>query len=219
MANGKIVQIIGPVVDVEFPADQMPDIYNALLVEIDPGADDTGEGKRTIYAEVALHIGDNLVLNYTFLQANKTKQGRGASATRPPATTWNQGGPSPVHTGKVQYTLNDNNYVEASINNTGLGFFLEPQGGRDVPQVNYEYADGSWANSYFYYDTDRPLWNVRVDANTYIAGDSMDHEFKYGYSFRDAGVYSDSGIGSASGIIVPLMFLLLVAAAASATSD
>jgi len=106
-----------------------------------------------------------------------------------------------VHTGKAQYTLNDNNYVEASINNTGLGFFLEPQGGRDVPQVNYEYADGSWSESYFYYLTDRPLWNVRVDGNTYIGGTNVDHEFKYGYSFRDAGVYSDSGIGSASGII------------------
>ena len=34
---GTVVQVIGPVVDVEFPADQMPDIYNALLIDIDTG--------------------------------------------------------------------------------------------------------------------------------------------------------------------------------------
>lgn len=147
------------------------------------------------HAKGNAHLTDNMVLQYTFIMAEKTKQGRGASATRPPATTWNQGGPSPVHTGKLQYTINDNNYVEASVNNTGLGFFLEPQGGRDV-QVTYNYNGGLWGESYFYYDTDRPLWNVRVDGNTYVAGSDIDNELKYGYSYRHGGVYSDSGIGS-----------------------
>ena len=34
MADGKIVQIIGPVVDVEFPDGSIPAIYNALEVEL-----------------------------------------------------------------------------------------------------------------------------------------------------------------------------------------
>ena len=53
---GRVARVIGPVVDVEFPVDQMPDIYHALLV-------DTGVGgeKRTMTMEVALHIGDNMV--------------------------------------------------------------------------------------------------------------------------------------------------------------
>ena len=55
-AVGRVARVIGPVVDVEFPADQMPDIYNALLIDID-----AGEQTRTIYAEVALHVGDNMV--------------------------------------------------------------------------------------------------------------------------------------------------------------
>ncbi|HEY3176896.1 MAG TPA: F0F1 ATP synthase subunit beta, partial [Candidatus Polarisedimenticolia bacterium] len=33
MSQGKIVQVIGPVVDVEFPAGQLPAIYNALEVQ------------------------------------------------------------------------------------------------------------------------------------------------------------------------------------------
>ncbi len=55
-ATGRVARVIGPVVDVEFSADQMPDIYHALLVEISDG-----ETTRTITAEVALHVGDNIV--------------------------------------------------------------------------------------------------------------------------------------------------------------
>ena len=38
MADGKVVQIIGPVVDVEFPEGSMPGIYNALEVELSGSA-------------------------------------------------------------------------------------------------------------------------------------------------------------------------------------
>ena len=33
MSSGKVVQIIGAVVDVEFPADSIPQVYNALVVD------------------------------------------------------------------------------------------------------------------------------------------------------------------------------------------
>jgi hypothetical protein len=144
---------------------------------------------KNIHGKGNLHLGDSFVLNYTYVKAQKTKQGRGASATRPPPTTFNQGGPSGFHTVKAQYTLSDNNYVEVSYNNTPLGFFLEPQGGRDV-QPSYDFATGLWGNSYYFYDTDRPLTNVRVDGNSYIAGANVDHEIKYGYSYRSAGTAS-----------------------------
>ncbi len=56
MNKGKIVQIIGPVVDVEFP-DPLPGIYNALIVEYDlPFA-----GKTKLTLEVQQHLGDNWV--------------------------------------------------------------------------------------------------------------------------------------------------------------
>ncbi len=144
---------------------------------------------KNIHGKGNLHLGDAFVLNYTYVSANKTKQGRGASATRPPDTTFNQGGPTPTHTVKAQYTINDNNYVEAAYNNTGLGFFLEPQGGRNI-QPSYDLSTGEWGNSYFFYDTDRPLKNIRLDGNSYIAGANVDHEIKYGYSYRKAGVAS-----------------------------
>jgi F-type H+-transporting ATPase subunit beta len=56
MNKGKIVQIIGPVVDVEFP-DPLPAIYNALTVEFEvPGL---GKTRQTL--EVEQHLGDNWI--------------------------------------------------------------------------------------------------------------------------------------------------------------
>ncbi len=53
---GRIARVIGPVVDVEFPSDSMPEIYNALRVDIT-----LGDQTTTITLEVAQHIGDGMV--------------------------------------------------------------------------------------------------------------------------------------------------------------
>ncbi len=52
MATGKVVQIIGTVVDVEFEPDQLPKLFDALLVE--------REGEKLVL-EVQQHIGNNWV--------------------------------------------------------------------------------------------------------------------------------------------------------------
>ena len=52
-AEGRIVQIIGTVIDVEFPPDQLPAIYNALRI-------DRGDGTSLI-VEVQQHVGNNWV--------------------------------------------------------------------------------------------------------------------------------------------------------------
>src|SRR5215470_17135229 len=54
--TGQVVRVIGPVVDVEFPRDAMPDIYNALHVDVTLSG-----GTRTLTLEVAQHLGDNMV--------------------------------------------------------------------------------------------------------------------------------------------------------------
>ncbi|MCM0598881.1 F0F1 ATP synthase subunit beta [Periweissella fabalis] len=54
MSTGKVLQVIGPVVDVEFPLDgKLPDINNALVI-------DKGEG-ATLTVEVSLALGDGVV--------------------------------------------------------------------------------------------------------------------------------------------------------------
>jgi F-type H+-transporting ATPase subunit beta len=56
IGTGRVARVIGPVVDVEFPADAMPEIYYALHVDITYGGE-----TRTLTLEVEQHIGDNTV--------------------------------------------------------------------------------------------------------------------------------------------------------------
>jgi len=57
MSQGKIVQCIGAVVDVEFPRDSIPKIYDALIV---PG-DDTSVAEKGLTLEVQQQVGDGVV--------------------------------------------------------------------------------------------------------------------------------------------------------------
>lgn len=53
---GKVIQVIGPVVDVEFPPEQLPEIYNAVKIQ-----GQSGEVEVRLTAEVMQHLGDNTV--------------------------------------------------------------------------------------------------------------------------------------------------------------
>jgi len=55
---GKVIQIIGPAVDIEFAEGQLPAIYNAIRV-VDDG--ELGKVKIDVVVEVANHIGENQV--------------------------------------------------------------------------------------------------------------------------------------------------------------
>ncbi|MFF0657020.1 MULTISPECIES: F0F1 ATP synthase subunit beta [Micromonospora] len=55
-ATGRVVRVIGPVVDAEFPRDAMPELFNALHVDVTLSG-----GEKTLTLEVAQHLGDNLV--------------------------------------------------------------------------------------------------------------------------------------------------------------
>jgi len=72
MSSGKIVQIIGAVVDVEFPSDAIPKIYDALIVE--------GEGIETTL-EVQQQIGDGVVRTIALGSTDGLKRGLNVSNT------------------------------------------------------------------------------------------------------------------------------------------
>src|SRR5450755_2816605 len=54
--TGRVARVTGPVVDVEFPSDQMPEIYFALHVDVT-----LGDTTKTLTLEVEQHLGDDLV--------------------------------------------------------------------------------------------------------------------------------------------------------------
>jgi len=95
---GRIARVIGPVVDVEFPVDNMPDIYNKLEVELTL----SGESK-TLSLEVAQHIGDGMVRAISLQPTDGLVRGASVQDTGGPITV-------PVGNGtlgKVFNTLGD----------------------------------------------------------------------------------------------------------------
>lgn len=59
MAKGRVVQVMGPVVDIEFDRGSLPAIYNAIKIE--HKAQNSGEREINLTVEAAVHLGDNMV--------------------------------------------------------------------------------------------------------------------------------------------------------------
>jgi F-type H+-transporting ATPase subunit beta len=80
-ATGRISRIIGPVVDVEFPSDAMPENYNLLKTEVTL----LGE-TRTLNLEVAQYVGDNLVRAISLQPTDGLVRGAAVQDTGGPIT-------------------------------------------------------------------------------------------------------------------------------------
>src|SRR6476469_2064411 len=78
---GRISRIIGPVVDVEFPVEAMPEQYNLLTTEVTLA----GETKR-LNLEVAQHIGDNMVFAISLQPTDGLVRGSAVQDTGGPIT-------------------------------------------------------------------------------------------------------------------------------------
>ncbi len=90
MNEGKIAQIIGPVVDVEFPPDNLPAIHNAVTVARDDG---------TLTLEVGQHLGENTVRCVSMAPTDGLVRGMQVTDTRAPITV-------PVGTGTLGRIMN-----------------------------------------------------------------------------------------------------------------
>jgi F-type H+-transporting ATPase subunit beta len=74
-AKGKVIQIIGPVVDVRFEAEELPNIYEAIHIE---------HNAKTLVLEVAQHIGDNTVRCISMSSTDGLVRGTDAASTGAP---------------------------------------------------------------------------------------------------------------------------------------
>lgn len=79
---GKVVSVVGPVVDVEFPSGNLPAIYNAVKI--------VKEGKKgeesVLTIEVAQHLGDNMVRTISLGETDGLRRGQIAEDTGAPIT-------------------------------------------------------------------------------------------------------------------------------------
>ena len=88
MALGQVVQVMGPVVDVRFNEGALPEINNALTVQIDVADSEP----ISLTLEVALHRGDNIVRTIAMSSTDGLRRG---------AEVVNTGGPISVPVGEV----------------------------------------------------------------------------------------------------------------------
>ena len=84
MNEGKVAQVIGAVVDVEFE-DKMPEILNALRIA-QPGDKEKGIPDINITLEVAAHLGDNMVRTVAMSATDGLVRGTKAVDTGQPIT-------------------------------------------------------------------------------------------------------------------------------------
>jgi len=84
-ATGRIVQITGPVLDIEFPPDQLPEIYNAIEISTEGTAvAETKSGK--VVAEVQQHLGNDWVRAVSMSSTDGLRRGMPAVDTGGPIT-------------------------------------------------------------------------------------------------------------------------------------
>ncbi|KZE38421.1 ATP synthase subunit beta [Bhargavaea cecembensis] len=80
MNQGHVLQVMGPVVDVKFDGDNMPEIYNALTVQIAR----PNEEAQTLTLEVALHLGDDSVRTIAMSSTDGLQRGAAVTDTGSP---------------------------------------------------------------------------------------------------------------------------------------
>ncbi len=77
---GKITQVMGPVVDVEFPPGNIPEVYTALTTT-NPAIDDKDDN---LTVEVALHLGENTVRTIAMDTTDGLRRGQDVKNTEQP---------------------------------------------------------------------------------------------------------------------------------------
>ncbi|MFY4730538.1 F0F1 ATP synthase subunit beta [Nitrospira sp. BLG_2] len=82
---GKVVQVIGPVVDAEFPPGHLPNIYNALRIEA-PEDKRAGRPEIRLTLEVAQHLGENRVRGVAMTTTDGLTRGMEVKDTGAPIT-------------------------------------------------------------------------------------------------------------------------------------
>jgi F-type H+-transporting ATPase subunit beta len=90
MATGKVIQITGPVIDVEFPPGKLPAIYNALEItrpkEARRSASDSDGAEDTLVVEVQQHLGNNWVRTVAMSTTDGLSRGLDVVDTGAPIT-------------------------------------------------------------------------------------------------------------------------------------
>lgn len=124
--------------------------------------------------------------NFFYYRGEKVKIGRNAGVSRPPETTWDQGGPTQIYKFEDSHVFNPSLFVSGKFAYVDGGFFLTPQGGLNTPAYLDFVTGGIWHGSYIDISTERPQYQTNIDGNWFRGI----HEVKFGFQYRRTPVTS-----------------------------
>ncbi|MBC1585548.1 F0F1 ATP synthase subunit beta [Listeria seeligeri] len=84
MSKGQVIQVMGPVVDVKFEGGNLPEIYNALVIEYKSDAEEAPSSQLTL--EVAIQLGDDVVRTIAMASTDGVQRGMEVIDTGSPIT-------------------------------------------------------------------------------------------------------------------------------------
>ncbi|MBC1385067.1 F0F1 ATP synthase subunit beta [Listeria innocua] len=84
MSKGQVIQVMGPVVDVKFEGGNLPEIYNALVIEYKFDAEEAPTSQLTL--EVAIQLGDDVVRTIAMASTDGVQRGMEVIDTGSPIT-------------------------------------------------------------------------------------------------------------------------------------
>jgi len=137
-----------------------------------------------------------------FSNNDKVKLGRNASPNRPQPTTWDQGGESSQPNlfafwnerptiSKIEDThiFGSNFFLTGMYAESDGGFGLHPEGGLNAT-MGLSYSTLKWSGTYLDYVSFRPQDQYKLDGSYFFSTGSINHELKFGTSYRKATVKS-----------------------------
>ena len=166
-------------------------VQDITLLTISGGTDKTE--LKNINLKFTGQAGDRNRWTFFYTRGDKIKSGRGAAWNRPPETTYDQEGPTPIYKFENTFMATDDLIVSGKFAYVGGGFQLIPQGGLDTIAV-YDNITDMYSQTTNYYITERPRYQVTATAEQYIEeafGGS--HEVKAGFEWSKTPVTSISG--------------------------
>ncbi len=159
-----------------------------------------GQEDRTELRNVSVKLHGDITattrFNVFYTEGDKIKNGRGAGANRPPNTTWDQSGPSPIYKFEVSQLIGQHTELALLFARVDGGFALAPQGDPSG-QIGLDLSTGIWDDTTFIdYSTTRPVRQYELKGNTFLSSSALDHELQYGFQYKDAAVNSLTTYGN-----------------------
>ncbi|HVR41860.1 MAG TPA: carboxypeptidase regulatory-like domain-containing protein, partial [Thermoanaerobaculia bacterium] len=155
---------------------------------------------ETLNFKLNAQLLDNNSLAGIWTNSEKIKLGRDAAPTRPPETTFNQGGFGPEGIWKIEDThiFNPSFYVTGMYSKVNGGFKLIPHSGADCRELDCALTEssnpasfvlglGHFINTYIGIEILRPSEQWRADSALFFDTGTVNHELKFGFGYREAG--------------------------------